>query len=286
MQTFADLLSARRDIRNDVGTSGNLRFGNKPKLAIPGERPLTLPSEFSGLVTVLQPGSSSSDLEPSLRPAARITLLYEPTFVAPLKPPTAEELTRLGHDPSGFRNENARCACLAVQFRGPDGETIYGVGRLVALENGIRMGKTAVLAIEDLWSADFDVVISSIVELLRDANESVNAGPEPQAKKWQTVVALLGGADDPTRLPVGWRRELSLVAGLYGVTLDIRPNPESARATIGDSKVRCAGLPGRAAYAQSWVSSPGQPHRCATAWVQRTTPTAHRWEPPRAASGG
>lgn len=195
MQTFADLLSARRDIRNDVGTSGNLRFGNKPKLAIPGERPLTLPSEFSGLVTVLQPGSSSSDLEPSLRPAARITLLYEPTFVAPLKPPTAEELTRLGHDPSGFRNENARCACLAVQFRGPDGETIYGVGRLVALENGIRMGKTAVLAIEDLWSADFDVVISSIVELLRDANESVNAGPEPQAKKWQTVVALLGGAE-------------------------------------------------------------------------------------------
>lgn len=64
------------------------------------------------------------------------------------------------------------------------------------------MGKTAVLAIEDLWSADFDVVISSIVELLRDANESVNAGPEPQAKKWQTVVALLGGADDPTRLPL------------------------------------------------------------------------------------
>src|SRR5262249_814903 len=64
------------------------------------------------------------------------------------------------------------------------------------------------------------------------AAESLKPVPEPGARPWQTVTLLLGGRDDQPRLPPGWKRVFRLIAGLREITLDIRVNPDAARAAI------------------------------------------------------
>jgi hypothetical protein len=233
VQTLADLLAARRLINEnaDEAIAVTSRRG-KVRILIPGENPVLLPSDVTELSTLLQGNIIVSDLDPHFRAAARISLLYEPTFVIPLKAPSAQELTDLGRDPVNFRNERPRCLCLGVQVQVPDMKILYGVARVIALENGIRMGKTAILSVDDFWSIDLDEVIERISDFLQEAKEDVRAEPEEGAKKWRTVVALLGGTNDPSKLRQGWMREFRLLAGLYSIRLDIRPKPETARAEI------------------------------------------------------
>lgn len=233
MQTLADLLSARRSIDNSADEAVSVTFRRgKARILVPGENPLSLPSDATELSALLQGNIVDTDLGPHFRVTAGISVLYEPTFVIPLKAPSAQELIDLGRDPANFRHEHARCLCLGVQVQLAGMKILYGVARVIALENGVRMGKTAILSIDDLWSINLDEIIERISDFLQEAKENVRPEPEVGAKKWRTVVALLGGTNDPSELPQGWIRQFRLLAGLYSINLDIRPKPETARAEI------------------------------------------------------
>lgn len=234
MHTLHNLLSECQTIDTSSKVLEEIipRYGAKPRMVVPGEGNLLLPRGPDGLNAAINSPSPPSELADSLRSFGRITLLYEPTFVLPLVAPRSEELRQLGVRPDNFRNEHPRALCTGVVARTPNGDVFNGIARIIALENGIRMGRTSILSIEDLWSKEPETVEDGLARLVQEAKDSVLIGPEPTGKKWRTLLALLGGRDEPALLPPDWKRRMQLVAGLYQVRLDIRPHPETARSEI------------------------------------------------------
>src|SRR5262249_11146343 len=122
------------------------------KLAVPSQSPLLLPRDVVGLAGFEALGNGNRpDVEPELERGLRALLIASPTFVIPLQCPTAEELASLGADPATFRHESPRSVGTAVGVRLGD-RTFYGVTRIVALLNGLRMGSTWLLSNGDRWT--------------------------------------------------------------------------------------------------------------------------------------
>ena len=234
MHTLRNLLGSRRSLsQNGDDLDGLLlKYGVRPRIAIPGEHPLLLPRDSDGLYHSLITGASASGLPQNLVTQGRLALVYEPTFVLPLTDPTAMELRKFGVNASDFRNENPRALCIGTVAETDGGTILYGTARIIAVENGVRMGKTLLLSVEDNWSDNQEGAEENLLSLAQGAKDTVTLGPEPGDNKWRTLLALLGGTNDSTLLPVKWDRRMRLVAGLYSVRLDIRPHPESARAAI------------------------------------------------------
>ena len=234
MHSLKNYLSSSRSIGQTAGDLDGLllRYGTKPKIIVPGEKALALPREPDGLNGALSSGSAFSELPREFVTQGRLALIYEPTFVLPMIDPTADELLGMGVRAGDMRNENPRAICTGTVTQVNTGETFYGAARIVALENGVRMGKTLLLSVDDSWSRDREKAEERLLSLVQQANETVYIGPEGSDKKWRTLLALLGGSSDPAKLPPNWQRRMRLVAGLYQVNMDIRPNPENARTTI------------------------------------------------------
>jgi hypothetical protein len=72
----------------------------------------------------------------------------------------------------------------------------------------------------------------NILELLRDSASHYQPQPDARSKPWRVVTALLGGAKSDDMLPSGWQRDFQFAGGLHGISMDLRPNPESKRAAV------------------------------------------------------
>jgi hypothetical protein len=184
------------------------------------------------LAKVDKPGNGVAELSVLQAREARALLIGAPSLVIPLQPPTAGELIKLGFDSDSQRNANARALGLAVCVKIDEKNVVFGVSRLVALEHGVRFGSTLLLSHDDQWTHDLEEAERLILEHLRSATIGFAPRPEPAARAWKKVVALLGGSDSSPELPESWKREMKLAAGLRETELDIRPSPESSRAAI------------------------------------------------------
>lgn len=234
MHTLADLIAAARPLPEAGAGPRGWPAGWPPKgtVPVPSAKKLVLPSDPAGLSSVDGPGGGVPELGEEDARAARALLLSKPGLVLPLHPPTEEQLVGVGVDPGSLRRESPRAVGAAVAVTRPDGSPVYGATRVLALEHGLRHGSTLLLAHDDRWTEDLFALEEMLLDLLLDAPETVPPRPEPSGRAWRTVVAVLGGGDDAGRLPPGWRRHLALAAGLHGVTLDVRTNPEGARRQV------------------------------------------------------
>ncbi|UWE13066.1 hypothetical protein [Actinacidiphila bryophytorum] len=200
----------------------------KKKMYVPGESPLVLPGDIEGLKPAYRDSNDFLGLKGADARGSRALLLGSPGMVFPMQRPDDEELVALGAQPQKFRRENPRAFGLAVCVKMPNGSTIFGVSRLVALEHGLRFGSTQLLSHSDKWYEDLEEAESEIVRLFKLAAVGFQPEAEPNGKSWKKVVALLGGAKDENNPRVRWKREMKLAAGLREIDLDIRSNPESS----------------------------------------------------------
>lgn len=200
----------------------------KKKMYVPGESPLVLPGDMEGLKPAYGDSGGFLGLEGADARGSRALLLGSPGMVFPMLRPDDEELAALGAQPEKFRRENPRAFGLAVCVKVPNGSTIFGVSRLVAVEHGLRFGSTQLLSHSDKWCENLEAAESEIIHLFKLAAVGFQPQAEPNRKPWKKVVALLGGARDEDNPRVHWKREMKLVAGLREIDLDIRPNPESS----------------------------------------------------------
>ncbi|MER6060636.1 hypothetical protein ABT167_05390 [Streptomyces sp. NPDC001792] len=210
-------------------------FRPKGKIYVPGESALVMPGDLAGLARVDGPGNVDAclpDITAAEARTARALLLGSPSFVLPLERPSTDELVELGCDPAKFRSERARALCLSVCVKLPSGVLLFGAARVVALENGIRMGSTLLLQNEDQWSRTLDEVEDRIISYLPRVAAGVHPRPEPNGKPWKKVVALLGAPHGEESVPPTWKNQLKLTAGLREIDLDIRVSPESARSVV------------------------------------------------------
>ncbi|MBB4778823.1 hypothetical protein [Actinomadura livida] len=161
-----------------------------------------------------------------------MALLTRPSIVIPLNNPGVQELINLGAKPEAFRHENPRSIVMAIAVRLEDNQIIYGAGKIVAIENGIRMGSTSLLSLDDQWFDGIQDLESHLFTFFQGAKPTFEAKPEPGAQQWRRILALLGGKPDPGRLPDDWRRQLQLAAGLHQIKLDVRVNPEANRPKV------------------------------------------------------
>ena len=234
MHTLFDLISKMDRLQESAGSGAMLSLGYKPKsrIIVPGERDLLLPSDPKGLTVIQESVYPVAGIANEYSKAARSAMLSRPGMVFPLHEPTDEELEALGASPRKFRSENPRQLGLGVAVSLPTGEAVYGVSRVVFLENGIRMGSTAVLSADDRWTSDLIEAEEWTLEVLCESKQSVLPEPEKRSSPWRRVVILLGGARDAARFPADWKRQLLFAAGLRRVRLDIRPSPEASRSRI------------------------------------------------------
>ncbi|MFI6160759.1 hypothetical protein ACVMYR_29180 [Micromonospora sp. PTRAS2] len=89
-----------------------------------------------------------------------------------------------------------------------------------------------VLHCEENWTEDQNEFVTHLFDLCRKSAPHYEPKPEAKSTPWQVVTALLGGARSGDSLPNSWQREFRFAAGLYGISLDLRPNPDSARAAV------------------------------------------------------
>lgn len=210
-------------------------FKPKGKVHVPGQSALVMPGDLAGFAPVDGPGNVEAclpEITVSEARSAHALLLGSPSFVLPLEKPSTDELVGLGCDPAKFRSERARAFCLSVCVKLPSGSLIFGAARVVALENGIRMGSTLLLQSDDQWSRTLDEVEDRIISYLPFVADGVHPKPEPNGKPWKKVVALLGAPHGEESAPSTWKSQLMLTAGLREIDLDIRVSPESARSII------------------------------------------------------
>ncbi|MEW2120248.1 hypothetical protein AB0945_34735 [Streptomyces sp. NPDC005474] len=194
-----------------------------------------MPGDIAGFERVDGPGNINeciSDITASDARTARALLLGCPSFVLPLEEPSRDELLELGIDPAKFRSERARALCLSICIKLPSGAFLFGASRVVAVENGIRMGSTLLLQSDDQWSRALDEVEDQIISYLPQVATGVHPRPEPGGKPWKKVVALLGAPRGEAAAPLTWKSQLMLAAGLREIDLDIRVSPESARSIV------------------------------------------------------
>jgi hypothetical protein len=151
--------------------------------------------------------------------------------VLALPAPDKVTLGSLGLDPDKFRNENPRCAATAVAFTVAEGPNLYGVSKTIVVENGLRMGSSDVVLLEDQWTESLEELEDLLLPFYFEAI-SLRIGPEPGSPAWRTVVALLGGSNKGDDLPDSWQREMRIAAGLRALDLRISPSPEAARVSV------------------------------------------------------
>ncbi len=226
METFRELWDRIRVPVEPTRGDSSWPPGYSPKrrLTIPSQRALTLPVDpRRGGTKLLESGVAP-------HPSANPILVCSPGLITPLRQPTSEELALLGIDTQGFRNENPRSLGLAVIVRNHDCLD-YGVGRMVVIENALRMGSASIASFDSQWVKDFDDAQLLIVDHIMAAHPSVLPEREPSGKPWRKVVALLGGTSGGP-LPEGWQRIMKIAAGMRQVVLDIRVNPDSSRRKV------------------------------------------------------
>ena len=232
MRTLSDIIGKAREVPAP-GASGGWPPGYSPKakLLVPGESKLVLPGSLAGLTPIGDFGASILDLNSDDSAGARGVLLTDPGTIIPLRRPTAEELQHYPLEDSS-RRVNARDIGLGICLRRVGGNMLYGAARLLVAENGLGFGSTLVLRCEESWTEDRHEFVTHLSDLCRDSAPHYEPKPDAKSKPWQVVTALLGGARSGDSLPNGWQREFRFAAGLYGISLDLRPNPESARAAV------------------------------------------------------
>jgi hypothetical protein len=233
MHTLVELVERAVPLPGKLSESTGLpaTLKARAKLIVPGERAMRLPIDVNGMRPLggLPTTWTSSTSEHLM---ARAALLSQPGVVFPLPSPLTSELQRLGIEPGRFRNENPRQLGLAITVKLPNGARLLGVARTIALENGLRMGSTQYVASDERWTTSLDEAEEWLAEVAFESKDTLLAQAEPGAERWSTVVVLLGGADRSDTLPPAWRRYLRLAAGLRRIKLDIRTNPDAARARI------------------------------------------------------
>lgn len=222
MDTFRQL-NDRSVHLGRMRAEGNFPPGyRRGHLVVPGRGKVALPSDIRGLTEF--EGREPAEIH-------RLALLLtQPGAVTPLRTPDPGLLAGLGWDPSGFRNERVSRVGLMVAYEGPAGLE-YGIGEAILIENGIRMGSTAVPQFKARLREDFSSVQKGVVTHIRSSDPATPLGPEPGTPSWKTLVALLGGGKVPP-LPEDWKRLLRMTAGFYGVRLEIRPEPDGARRQV------------------------------------------------------
>lgn len=232
MHTLADLLTQTRSLSSVQETRGGLAGLVRPKsrLIVPGGNSIALPTDLRGLERVSSiravPG-----LDETSALGARLSLMYQPGIAIALAPPDHATLVSLGLEPEKFRNENPRCVGTAVAFARPTSSLLFGTARMIVVENGLRMGSSEAVLLDDQWTDEIEDVEQVLLELYLEAT-SVRIGPEPGSPPWKTVVALLGGNSKSDKLPPTWQRDMRIAAGLRALNLKISPSPESARVRV------------------------------------------------------
>ncbi|MGH3971820.1 MAG: hypothetical protein ACRDS9_00615, partial [Pseudonocardiaceae bacterium] len=88
-----------------------------------------------------------------------------------------------------------------------------------------------IVAHEEAWYDDLEEFADQLA-LSALTSESLRPVPEGDAKPWKTVMLLLNDQALERDLSEGWQRSLKLVAGLYGVNLDIHANAWSAQKEV------------------------------------------------------
>jgi hypothetical protein len=228
MQTFRDLLSAEHTLRTDAAPQSVQRSAEIP---VPGRKKLRLPKSLDGFGDLKsEPAEGFPEPYVELLPAARLHLLAKPQLVFEAQPPQDDEVVHLGGNPERVRTLGARRVIVATAIK-LDDCTLYGQAEAIYLANGAGFGSPQLLFYRDRWTSDLSELTVWIVGDLADSLSLVEIRPEANAPHWKEAALLLGGGAD-ARLPAGWKRIMELAAGLYCISLDVRQNPDSARATI------------------------------------------------------
>lgn len=227
MQTFGDVEDAARDPRQTGETDAS---GWPPRsrrtLFVPGEKALVLPVDQLGYDGVADPGENA-DLLGEHQWAGISALVERPGLVVPLKGPSDELLQSKGYDKfTARRTHNPRSVGLAVAVDLPGGR-VWGVGRLVVVEGGLRPGSTQVVGLDAAWWRNPSEAEDELAMLHIEAADSVKPQAEPNGAAWRTLTVLLGSPRMIEPQSAQWKRCLTLTAGLRRVNLEIRTNPDS-----------------------------------------------------------
>lgn len=224
MHTLFDVLTRARH-SNEVRAPDGWPPGLLPKsrLRIPDGGHVVLPKQLNGFeVWESLEARVEIPARAEVRQEARAALLTRPGFMAPMPPPSTEELVALGSDPSVWRNERCTHFIAAVAF--VDGtSTFFGVSQSVVIENALGFGASLIIAHQEEW---FNAVEEFADELARRVMGAVGlvAAPEGDSPEWTDAMFLLNDASKEGELPPGWRTALQRVAGLYALALTIHAN--------------------------------------------------------------
>lgn len=203
----------------------------KVRLRVPDFGNLTLPKHLDAFGPWLWDDSCGANLpfDGDAGHAARAALLIAPAFLAPL--PTDERLVAAGVDSTKLGKAQNPVHVLAAVAVEDDGAVRYGIGRTLVLENARGFGGSEIVAHDERW---FEVYEEFADALACDVQESktLRHVPEGTATAWTSVLMLLNDQALETALPDGWKRAFGLVAGLYGVELDIHANAWNAQRDV------------------------------------------------------
>lgn len=235
METFGDVLRRARDLRGAASSRNGLPAGVDPKtrLAVPNEKALLLPVDAAGYSPIAEDlaGAGSSILG-EYHSRASAALICSPGFVAGLRRPSLSELARHGYDLETARaSHNPRALAASVAVDLPSGR-FWGVGRLLAVEGGIRPGSTMLLDLDAHWADNPDLAEARLAATLEVASDSVIAAAEPSGRPWRRIAVLLGAPAGSPGLAPDLRRHLELVAGLRRVRITFRVNPDGQRTAV------------------------------------------------------
>ncbi|WP_446212416.1 hypothetical protein [Micromonospora sp. IBSANI012] len=232
MKTLSDVISGVRDIPVQRAAEGwPPGYRPKAKIQVPGESKLVLPGDPAGISAVGDFGESIFGRGAEESASARGLLIADPVMVIPLRKPSQETLEPFSLEGSS-RRVNPREVGLAACLRTSGSTLVYGVSRLLVAENALGFGSTLILRFVQSWTEDVHEFAVDVLGLCSDSAPHYEPKPDPKSKPWKTVTALLGGAKSGKLLPEGWQRDFKFAAGLYSINLDLRPNPESARAIV------------------------------------------------------
>ena len=271
MHTLLDVVEriVRSPVRLSDSTGLPEQLTRRAKLLVPGDASLLLPVDREALLRLPAPQLPDDRSEPAQ--VAQAVLLSLPGAVFPLPVPSEDQLRELGEETARYRSERPRRLGLCVAIELLDSTTLYGAGEAIFIENGIRMGSTSVVSLQDQWTMNLDEIEDVVLSYALQAPSSVKIAAEENRERWRKIAILIGGPSKKADLPRSWQRQLRVAAGLHRVELDIRPNPDSSRAEVLHD-LRTKNYDGLFVWAD-WVSSPDmyvQPFIAAhpTAWAE------------------
>lgn len=229
MQTFRELLS---NPKHTLGPSaGPLTAPSASEIPVSGRKKLRLPKSLDAYGDVrTEHAEGFPEAQAGLLPTARIRLLAEPHVAFEGQSPTDDHVIALGGNAERVKSLGARKVVLA-NVVSIDGETLYGQAEAIYLSNGMGFGSSQLLFYRDRWTTDLAQLAVWLAHDLESSVSVLDIRPESNSPHWKKAALLLGGGSSE-KLPAAWKRVMEVVGGLYCVDLDIRPNPDSARARI------------------------------------------------------